>query len=150
MSLGDFFPDDLKNQFAKRNIDLGSVILIKIPDFSVNYDKYIILVSKDDVEEDIAYVVINSEANPNVAYNAYLKSLHIKIDKANNPFLEKDSFVDCSKLREFPIKTVVEFLTNNPERAVGNVSPDVLKSIHITITKATTIEPYIKKKFGFS
>lgn len=45
MSLGDFFPDDLKNQFAKRNIDLGSSILIKIPDFSINYDKYIIVVA---------------------------------------------------------------------------------------------------------
>lgn len=149
MSLGDFFPDNLKNQFAKRNIDLGSAILIKIPDFSINYDKYIIVVAKDNDEEDIAYVVINSEANPNVAYNSYLKSLHLKIDKANNPFLEKDSFVDCSKLREFSIDTVVEFLKKNPERAVGNVSSSVLKSIHITITTATTIEPYIKRKFGF-
>tara|TARA_R110002124_G_scaffold50201_1_gene146369 strand:- start:793 stop:1242 length:450 start_codon:yes stop_codon:yes gene_type:complete len=149
MSLGDFFPDDLKNQFAKRNIDLGSAILIKIPDFTVNYDKYIIVVAKDNAEEDIAYVVINSEANPNVAYNSYLKSLHLKIDKANNPFLEKDSFVDCSKVREFSIDTVVEFLKKNPERAVGNVSSSDLKSIHITITTATTIEPYIKKKYGF-
>lgn len=149
MSLGDFFPDDLKNQFAKRNIDLGSAILIKIPDFTINYDKYIIVVAKDSKEEDLAYVVINSEANPNVAYNSYLKSLHIKIDKAANPFLEKDSFVDCSKLREFSIESVVEFLKNNPERAVGNVSSSDLKSIHITISTATTIEPYIKKKYGF-
>lgn len=149
MSLGDFFPDDLKNQFAKRNIDLGNAILIKIPDFSINYDKYIIVVAKDKVEENIAYVVINSEANPNVAYNSYLKSLHLKIDKTNNPFLEKDSFVDCSKLREFSIDSVVEFLKKNPERAVGNVSSNILKSIHITITTATTIEPYLKKKFGF-
>lgn len=149
MSLGDFFPDDLKNQFAKRNIDLGSAILIKIPDFLINYDKYIIVVAKDNAEENIAYVVINSEANQNVAYNAYLKSLHIKIDKVNNPFLIKDSFVDCSSLREFSIETVVEFLKNNPKRAVGNVSSDVLQSIHTTIISARTIEPYIKRKFGF-
>ncbi len=149
MSLGDFFPDDLKNQFAKRNIDLGSAILIKIPDFSISYDKYIIVVAKDNPEKNIAYVVINSEANPNVAYNSYLRSLHIKIDKKDNPFLERDSFVDCSKLREFPIETVVDFLKKNPERAVGNVSESDLKSIHITITAATTIEPYIKRKFGF-
>ena len=149
MSLGDFFPDDFKARFAKRNIDLGSAILIKIPDFSINYDKYIIVVAKNNAEKSIAYVVINSEANPNVAYNAYLKSLHIKIDKANNPFLERDSFVDCSKLREFSIDKVIAFLKKNPERVVGNVSEDVLKSIHLTIIKATTIEPYIKKKYGF-
>ncbi len=149
MSLGDFFPDDLKNQFAKRNIDLGSAILIKIPDFSVNYDKYIIVIAKDNTKKDIAYVVINSKINLNIAYNSYLQSLHIKIDKANNPFLDKDSFVDCSKLREFSINNVIDFLTNNPERAVGNVSSNILKLIHTTITTAKTIEPYIKIKFGF-
>lgn len=149
MSLGDFFPNDLKNQFAKRNIDLGSAILIKIPDFTVNYDKYIIVVAKDNAEENLAYVVINSEANPNIAYNSYLKSLHLKIKKTNNPFLERDSFVDCSKVREFSIDMIVEFLKQNPERAVGNISADDLKSIHISITTATTIEPYIKKKYGF-
>lgn len=149
MSLGDFFPDDLKNQFVKRNIYLGSAILIKIPDFSVNYEKYIIVVAIDNTEEDLAYVVIYSEANPNVAYNAYLKSLYLKINKTDNPFLKKDSFVDCSKLREFSIETVVEFLKKYPERAVGNVSSSDLKSIHLKITTATTIEPYIKKKYGF-
>ena len=149
MSLGDFFPDDLKNDFANRNIDLGNAILIKIPDFNITYDKYIIVVAKDNSEVSIAYVVINSETNPNIAYNSYLKSLHLKIEKNNNPFLEKDSFVDCSKLREFPIKTVIDFLTKNPERAVGNVSSDILKAILITLTNAKTIEPFMKKKFGF-
>lgn len=149
MSLGDFFPDDLKSDFAKRNIDLGNAILIKIPDFTINYDKYIVVVAKNETEVSLAYVVINSEANPNIAYNSYLRSLHLKIDKKNNPFLEKDSFVDCSNLREFPIQAVVDFLTENPERAVGNISPEVLKSIHVTITTASTIELFMKKKYGF-
>ena len=149
MSLGDFFPDNLKNDFAKRNIDLGNALLIKVPDFTITYDKYIIVVAKDDNEISIAYVVINSEVNLNVAYNSYLKSLHLKIDKKNHPFLKKDSFVDCSKLREFPIQTVVDFLIKNPERAVGNVSSSVLKAIHIKVSSASTIEPFMKKKFGF-
>ncbi|PQJ80115.1 hypothetical protein [Polaribacter porphyrae] len=149
MSLGDFFPDDLKNQFAKRNIDLGSAILIQIPNFTVNYDKYIIVVSKNNSDDFLAYVVINSETNTNVAYNSYLKSLHVKIDKENHSFLDRDSFVDCSKLREFLIKDVIDFLAENPERAIGNVSPDVLRLIHITLSTATTIEPFMKRKFGF-
>jgi len=123
--------------------------LIEIPDFTITHDKFILVVAKDINKASLAYVVINSEANPNVAYNSYLKSLHLKIDKKNNPFLVKDSFVDCSKLREFPIQNVVDFLTKNPERAVGNVSFSVIKAIHLTITAAATIEPIMKKKFGF-
>ncbi|MBS9767987.1 MAG: hypothetical protein KGV44_10680 [Flavobacteriaceae bacterium] len=149
MNLGDLFPNELKQEFAKRNIDLGSAILIKIPDFTVSYDKYIIVVAKDNSETDLAYVVINSVINDNVAYNDYLKSLHIKIDKEYHSFLERDSYVDCSKLREFQIQKVIDFLTQNPERAVGNVIEETLKQIHITITNAKTIAPFVKRKFGF-
>lgn len=149
MSLGDFFPDNLKKDFASRNIDLGNAVLIQVPELSINYDKYIIVVAKDDELVSIAYVIINTDININVAFTPYLKSLHLKIDRIKNPFLKHDSFVDCSKLREFPIKSVVDFLTNNPEKAIGNVSEDTLKQIHLTITNAKTIEPIIKKKFGF-
>jgi hypothetical protein len=148
MSLGDFFPDNIKDDFAKRKIDLGNSILIEIPDFSVTYHKYIVVVAKDEKNASVAYVVINSEANPNIAYNPYLKSLHLNIEKKNNFFLEKDSFVDCSKLREFPIEYVIDFLIKYPENAVGNVSSSVLKNIHTTLSLAPTIEPFIKKKFG--
>lgn len=115
----------------------------------MHYDKFIIVVAKDSHNVSLAFVVINSEANPNVAYSAYLKSLHIEILKAESPFLDRNSYVDCSKLREFPIQHVIDFLIKNPERAVGNVSTDVLKSIHMTLTRASTIEPIMKKKFGF-
>ena len=149
MSLGDFFPDGLKKDFAKRNIDLGNAILIKIPDISVSYDKYIIVVAKDKENVSLAFVIINSETNSNVAHNNYLKSLHVSIDKKNHDFLIRDSYVDCSRLREFPIRHVVDFLIENPDRAVGNVTPSILKDIHMTLMSATTIEKMIKKKYGF-
>lgn len=149
MSLGDFFPDKMKQGFAQRNIDLGNAILIKIPDFDVNYEKYIIVVAKDKHNVELAFVVINTEKNKQIFHTPYLKSLHVKIDKENHKFLDYDSYVDCSKLREFPVKKVVEFLKENPDRAVGNVSENVLRSIYATITSATTIETFFKKKYGF-
>lgn len=149
MNLGDFFPEDLKENFAQRNIDLGSAILIKVPDIDVNYDKYIVVVSKDKHNVFLAYVVINSFVNYNVNYSPYLKSLHVSIDKKSHPFLTHDSYVDCSKLREFPVEKVVDFLIANPERAVGNVDFEILKKIHITLTTSNTIEKIIKLKYGF-
>ena len=147
MSLGDFFPKDLKHSFAKRNIEIGNAILIKIPDFTVSYDKYIILVAKDNNDISIAYVVINSIVNPKVAFNSYLKSLHLKIDEKRHPFLKKDSFVDCSNLREFLIEDIVKFLTKKPERVVGNVNSKLLQKIILTLSKSKTIEVYKKKKY---
>lgn len=73
MSLGDLFPDDLKQNFAERNIDTGKSILVKIEDIDVNYPKYIIVVSKNDKEFLLAYVIINTVINANVFPTPYLK-----------------------------------------------------------------------------
>lgn len=145
MSLGDLFPSDKKREFAERNIDLGNAILIHIPEFTVTYEKYIVIVSTCGNNVELAYVVINSDP----ISNPYLKALNVEIDKDNHSFLTKDSYVDCSKIREFPINHVVDFLINFPERAVGNVSDEILKKIHITLTTAKTIDVLIKKKYGF-
>lgn len=145
MSLGDFFPEEIKKGFAERNIDLGNAILIKIPEFTVNYDKFIVVVSTCKGKVELAYVVINSDPIP----NPHLKALNVEIDKDNHSFLTKNSYVDCSKIREFPIEHVVNFLSKNPERAVGNVTDDILKKIHITLTTARTIDSITKKKYGF-
>lgn len=145
MSLGDFFPENIKKSFAERNIDLGNAILINIPEFNLTYDKYVIVVSKCGDNVELAYVVINSEP----ISNPYLVALNIEIDKENHPFLTKNSYVDCSQIREFPIKNVVDFLTKYPERAVGNVSDNILKKIHVTLTTARTIDRITKTKYGF-
>jgi len=146
MSLGDSFPEEIKKSFAERNIDLGNAILIRVPEFtSITYDKYIVVVSTCGDKVQLAYVVINSDP----ITNPHLKSLNVEIDKANHSFLTKDSYVDCSKIREFPIQYVIDFLTNFPERAVGNVSDEILRKIHITLTTARTIDRLIKMKYGF-
>ncbi len=149
MSLGDLFPEYFKESFAYRNIDIGKAILIEIEEFDINYSKYIIVVSSNDNEMLLAYVIINTEINTNVFPNPYLRSLHIKIDKANHPFLAYDSFVNCSEIKSFNTQEVIEFLKNRPERVVGNISEEVLKAIQNKISGARTIPLYLKEKFGF-
>lgn len=148
MSLGDLFPDDFKNDFAKRNIDVGKALLIKIEDFVINYPKYIILVANNNDETVMAFVVINSEVNENIFPTPYLKSLHVSIDKAKHPFLDYDSYVNCSEVKEFNRDDIFEFLKQNPERAVGNVDSETLNLIKTTLSNATTIPPFIKRKFS--
>ncbi len=149
MRLGDLLPDEHKNSFASRNIDIGKAILIKIQELNVNYPKYIIIVSSNDLEKLLAYVIINTEINNNVFPNSYLKSLHVKIDQQNHPFLAYDSFVNCSEIKCFNTQEVIEFLKNRPERVVGNISEEVLKAIQNKISGARTIPLYLKEKFGF-
>jgi hypothetical protein len=149
MSLGDLFPESLKKNFAERNVDIGKAILIEIVELQVNYPKYVIIVGNNDEEMLLAYVIINTEINPNLFPSPYLKSLHILIDKDRHDFLEYDSHINCAELKEFGKQEVIDFLVANPERAIGNIHEDLLKSVHYTIMTATTISKFQKKKFGF-
>jgi hypothetical protein len=148
MSLGDFFPEDLKQKFAERNVDIGQSILIKIKTFNVNYDKYIILIAVDNQLSEFGAVIINSEINENVFPTSYLQSLHIEIDVANHPFLEINSFVNCSEIKSFPKQQLIDFLKSNPERLVGNITQSVLKKIHLTLMDAKTITIIEKRRYG--
>ena len=148
MSLGDFFPEDLKQKFAERNIDIGQSILIKINNFNINYDKYIVLIGFDKENLDCGAVVINSEINENVFPTTYLKSLHVEIDVQNHNFLENNSFINCSEIKTYQKQQLVDFLKANPERLVGNLSDIVLKKVHLTLMNARTITNIEKKKYG--
>lgn len=148
MSLGDFFPEDFKQSFAERSIEIGQSILIKINSFNINYDKYIVLIGFDNANDEFGTVVINSEVNDNIFPTPYLKSLHVEIDENNHPFLEENSFINCTEIKPFHKQQLIDFLKANPERLVGNVSVDVLKKVHLTLMDAKTITIFEKKKYG--
>lgn len=145
----DHFPEEFKNDFAKRKIDLGKSILLYIEDFDIDHEKFVILVANSIDDIDVGYVTINSIINENVNYNTYLKSLNIKILKSEHSFLKYDSFVDCSELRKFDKQELINYLKKNPEKAVGNIEKNLFKKIKRTISKAGTIDKFTKKRFQF-
>ncbi|MBL4561042.1 MAG: hypothetical protein JKX79_08670 [Labilibaculum sp.] len=150
MNLADLFSDELRQEFAERNIDLGRTILIEIPNFGVTYPKYIVIVAENENEFAIAYVVINSEINNFIFPTPYLKSLHVPIDRASHDFLDHDSFINCTEIREFTKQEVIDFISAHPERVVGNITEGILTAVHATLHSATTIPKIIKVRFGFA
>lgn len=147
MNLGDFFSEETKKQFAERSIDLGKTLLVEIPNFNLPYKKYWIIVATN--EKYMAGVIINTEINTNVVWNSDLKKLHLLIKQQEHSFLSYDSYIDCSALQKFPFEDIRQAIIRNPQIVVGNVTEEVLRSIHITITTAKTISVKDKKQFGF-
>lgn len=147
MSLAQYFSDQIKEDFAKRNINLGKTLLLKIEDFNINYKKYFIIAGKNDTT--IAGVIINTEINKNFAWNETLQKLHIKIKQEEHQFLKYDSYIDCSKLQKKEINSIFQSIIKNPNIVVGNVTDDLLKQIKETIKNAPTISKKEKINFGF-
>ena len=147
MNLGILLPQEIKDDFARRNIELGKTLLIEIPDFNISYKKYLIIVSTSN--SYIAGVVINTEINLNFAWSEEVKKLHLPIKQQEHPFLKYDSFVDCSKLHKRLITEICNAIKENPSMVIGNVTESLLRTLQITITHAKTISVKDKKEFGF-
>lgn len=147
MNLGILLPQEIKDDFARRNIELGKTLLIEIPDFNISYKKYLIIVATSN--SYIAGVVINTEINLNFAWNEEVKKLHLPIKQQEHPFLKYDSFVDCSKLHKRLITEICNAIKENPSMVIGNVTESLLRTLQITITHAKTISVKDKKEFGF-
>lgn len=147
MNLGILLPQEIKDDFARRNIELGKTLLIEIPDFNISYKKYLIIVATSN--SYIAGVVINTEINLNFAWSEEVKKLHLPIKQQEHPFLKYDSFVDCSKLHKRLITEICDAIKENPSMVIGNVTESLLRTLQITITHAKTISVKDKKEFGF-
>jgi hypothetical protein len=147
VSLGDFFPKNLRDSFAKRNVDLGSSLLIRLNHLNVNYPKYIVVIGKDEPNDDLGYVIINTDVNTNVYSSPYLQGLNVPISSSDHDFLDWDSHVDCTKINQFRISDVVNFITSNPDRLVGNLTNVKLKEVLSSLIQSNTISRELKAKF---
>ena len=147
MDLGYFFPQEIKDDFAKRNIEIGKTLLIEIPDFNIPYKKYLIIVGINKLR--LAGVIINTGVNLNFARNEALRKLHLLIKSNEHPFLKYDSYVDCSKLHKRLISEICDAIKKKPSIVIGNVSEDFLREVTSTILDAKTISMKDKKDFGF-
>jgi hypothetical protein len=144
-SLGDAFPDELKKEFAKSNIELGTVI--KIYDSEAKKEKWHLIVGMDDGQVLIATVRINSEINIRCIPQS-LRCFQIHVKKQDNYFLDHDSFVDCSKLLSYPINHFIDYIQKNTSSLIGKMEEKKFDEIRSTIAICHIIENKYKKKFG--
>lgn len=149
MSLGDFFPDELREGFGTRNLKVGSVIKLKVKDTNPPKEKRFIVVGITEDKLCLATVFINTEINTIINWSPELRALNIELKKEGREFLDWDSYVDCSKLSFRDYNELKEILDSKPEAVIGELSDADSFLIKETIKSASTIKGKHKKKFGF-
>ncbi|MGQ7856626.1 hypothetical protein ACUN24_20505 [Pedobacter sp. WC2501] len=150
MSFADLIPDELKEGFAERNIQIGSVIKVYVTDTNPPKEKRLILVGASWDKLHFATVYINTAINPNIFTTHELIDLNYEIASEGCDFLDYDCFVDCSKLKSRPVNWLQDILNNEPTRLLGTVPEDDMKEIRKRIKSAPTISKNEKKNFGLS
>lgn len=148
-NLGEFFPGDLKDEFSRRNVKVGSVLRLKVHDTFPPKIKVFIIIGQTIDGFSLATLYVNSNVNININFSKELANLQIPISIKEYNFLDHDSFVDCSKLMMKDRAEIEQIISNRPEAFVDDLSEDQIKYFREIIRKSTTIKGKLKKKFGF-
>jgi len=148
MSIGDKFPDSFKEDFAKRNIRVGSVLKLFQTNTTPPKEKRFIIVGITEDSFSLATVYINTSINKNVNYSKELKSLQLGLEATcERPYLDHNSFVDCSQIYEKNYQQIFNAILKRPEAVIGSVSHLDLKEIKGKLLSSPKISLITKKKF---
>lgn len=147
-SLGDFFPEEFKEDFSDRQLKIGSVIRCKVRDTNPPKIKIFIVVgfTKDDVA--LGTVYINTELNNFIKRDHRLLSAQVKLDSNGREYLKHECFVDCSKIFKRSVAEVKSIIENDIEALAGELSPHDLITINRILQSTKTIAPAMKRLFG--
>lgn len=146
--LSDLFPQSFRDDFAERNVQIGSIIRVFVRDTIPPKIKRFIVIGFSDDKVLLGTVFINSEINSNIFRTSDLRNLHVPLDANLHDFIDHDSFVDCSKINERSFAEIKQLLSNDPECSKGTISEETMKIISTTLANASTISLSKKRKFG--
>lgn len=123
-----------------QTISAGSIIVLRIPSFNLEYDKFIVLITPSLDGSQMAAVCINTKPSP--------RENHIIIKQNEHSFLSYDSHIDCSSIIPFEKKWIEELLQKEPERFLGEISPAQYIDLILKIRASVTITADQRKRFN--
>ena len=144
-TLGDSFPENLKEDFTSRNLKVGSVLKCRVDDTNPpKYKRFIVVgISFDKIA--LGAVYINSEINENVHYTDELKALQILFESNGRDYLDHDSYIDCSKIYPKKLEQIKDVVKNDINCYLGDLSEVDFKSIRSVVylpTAIATVSPF--------
>lgn len=127
----------------------GSVLRLFVKDTNPPKTKRFIVVGISVDEICIATVYINSNLNKKAAWSIELESLNIFFEKSDRPYLDHDSWIDCSDLIIRDVSEIQSIITKRADAVIGRLSDDDLSMVIDTLKNSPTIKGKTKKRFGF-
>jgi len=147
-SFSDTFSNQDREGFAKRNLKIGSVIKVFVSDTKPPKEKRLVLVGISYDQIYYASIFLNSEINANLFNTTALKDLHIELKAVDRVYLDHDSFADCSQIQKRKAEWLLELISDDPSKVLGELNEYDLKLLQAKIKSAPTITPALKKTFG--
>lgn len=148
-SLGNKFPAKYRQDFCDSHLKKGAVLKIHVEFSRPPKIKRFAVLGIDENCGKALVSFINTEINPNVLCLKHLQDLQLPLPCQDTPYLDRDSYLNCSYLREVDLEWVRNKLVSDPSIYLGQMSPTDLSRIARKIRGAKTIKTKVKKKYGF-
>ncbi len=135
MSLANAFPEDLRALSVTRQIVPGSVIkfVARMDDGQEQEKRFVVLA----VSDNTMTCVINSAINPYIAERPHLMQCQVKMSPEQNPFMDHESYIDCSRIRTYAFGSIQKQLITKPEWLLGEIN----NALRIQILAALKVSP---------
>ncbi len=130
------------------NIEVGQVLKMHVQDTTPPKEKRFIVIGFSPDETLLATVYINSNINERINWSAEQQALQVEFNSDGRNYLNKKSYIDCSKLTERKTEDIGSVIDSNPEAIIGYLSEADYERIAEAIRSAPTIKGKYKKKYG--
>ena len=141
-TLGDHFPDSMRQTFADQHVQAGQVLYIFCHFTNPEKEKYLVVVG---CGPNCLAFVINSRIAPFLARDPALRACQVPIVPSDYGFLDHDSFIDCTQVFQIPRTELQHQLSVDTSRAKGELNKATKSEIIRVVQIAQTISPRHKR-----
>jgi hypothetical protein len=146
-SLGSCFPASLREDFSARQIEPGSVLRIHAANTTPPKTKRLVILAISNDTAYVGYLFINSEINPKCFPTPALINLHLPLQISGRTYLDHDSYLDCSEIKEISFTELKAILSDDPQKHIGKLSDSDFKQATNLVRSAPTISKKQKQKY---
>ena len=147
-SFGSLFPDSIRKDFANRQIEPGSVFRIHINTTTPPKIKRFVVLAISGDSICVGCLFINSQINPNCFPTASLQALHLSLQTSQRDYLDHDSYLDCSDIKDMSLNELKDIVSKNPQQHIGKLSATDLETAREIVKNAPTISKKQKEKYA--
>lgn len=138
--LNELFSEEFRRKHAAALIVADSIIILQIPEFNINHEKFIVLLTSSVQGNEFSAVCINTNPSP--------RNNHVIIYPSDYHFLDHVSHVDCGSIIAISKEYLKDLLFREPHRYKGSISETAYIDIMLKVSKSVTITDEQREKFN--
>jgi hypothetical protein len=137
MALGSAFPRGFVESQIQRQLKPGTVIKMRqTMDDGLIHEKRFVIVA---INELTITLIINTAISTFLKARPALLKCQVHMPVADHSFMSHDSYIDCSRTRNYATNEVVHDLAEQPDWVLGSISTELQASIVAAIKFSPTL-----------